>query len=62
MMVTVAPAAPASVPRLHLTTPPRLTQLPCDEMAETKLTEAGRKLETVTAVAAEGPLLVTVMV
>src|ERR1700686_3124785 len=60
-MVTVALVLVATAPRLHVTVVVPV-QLPWLELAETKLTAAGRASVMVTPVATEGPLLVTVTV
>src|SRR6266436_2979639 len=57
LIVIVEPAPEASEPTLQVTVPEALVQ---PELAETKVTPAGKVSETVTPVAGLGPLLVTV--
>ena len=61
LMVTVAVPLLASVPRAQVTLLVPL-QLPCEAVAETKVTFAGSASEVVTPVAASGPLLVATRV
>ena len=61
-IVTVAEAALARVPRLHVTVPPACEQEPWLGVAEMKITPAGSVSVRITPVAVEGPPLVTVTV
>jgi hypothetical protein len=61
-MVIVAVAPGPTVPTLQLTVPLPDEQLPCDDVADMKVTLVGNVSMSVTPVAAEGPLLVTVAV
>ena len=60
MMLTVAELPFARAPRLQVTVVVPL-QAPCVGVAETKLTPAGNGSVTVTLVAGEGPVLVTII-
>jgi len=62
LTVTVAPAPFVIVPRLQVTVPDAWVQLPCDAEAELNVTPLGRLSETLTAVALEGPALLTPIV
>src|SRR5438128_2299564 len=61
VMVIVALPALRIVPRLQVTVPPLCVQLPCEGVAEMKLTPAGSVFVTLTLLAVVGPRLVTVM-
>src|SRR5712671_531854 len=58
---TVAVAALAKVPRLQTTAEPIIVQLPCEDVAETKLAPGGNGFVTTTPVAVAGPRFVTVI-
>ena len=60
VMFTIAPAAFAIDPRLHVTVVVP-TQVPWVGIAETKFMPGGRASVTVTFVAGDGPLFVTTM-
>ena len=62
MMVTLALRPLPRRPMVHVTVPAACTQLPRLEVADTKVTPAGRGSVRVTPVAREGPLLVTTIV
>src|ERR1700730_235421 len=62
LMVIMALAPLASEPMLQVTVPEALVQVPGEELAETKLTPAGRVSVTVAPVAGSGPLFVAVRV
>jgi hypothetical protein len=62
VIVEVALAPLASVPREHVTVPDCSEQLPWDALAEPKVTPAGSVSVRVTALALEGPSLVAVSV
>ena len=61
-VATVATAPFNTVPNAQVTTPPASLQVPWLGVAEIKLTSAGNGSVSVTPVASEGPLFVTVMV
>src|SRR5947209_6544742 len=60
-IVTLALLSNARFPRLQATVPLACAQVPWVDVAETNLTPAGNVSVSVTPVAAEGPLFVTVM-
>ena len=60
--VTVALAVAAMAPRAQVIFEPLTAQVPCDAAAETKVTPFGKESDTVAALAASGPKLVTVRV
>ena len=62
LMSTVAPWPLVIVPSGHVTVPLDSEQVPCEGVAESKVTPAGRVSETCTPVALEGPWLLTVSV
>ena len=47
-----------SVPNAQVTTPASWAQVPCEEIADTKLTLAGKALDSITLAAGSGPLFV----
>src|ERR1700693_614040 len=57
-IVMVALVLAARVPRLQVMVPAVLLHVPCELATETKAALAGRRLVSVTPVAAEGPMLV----
>ena len=62
LTVTLALAVLASVPREHVTVPLACEQLPCDGVAELKVTPAGSVSVSVMPVAPEGPAFATPIV
>ena len=62
LIVIVALAPDASEPTAQVTVPEALVQVPWEELAEPKVTPAGRVSVTTTPVAGLGPLLVAVRV
>ena len=62
LMVMVALLPEARVPTLQVTVPELLAQVPCVELAETKVSPEGRVSVTVTPEAGLGPLFLGVRV
>lgn len=62
VIVTVAFAPLAMLPKLALTMPPALAAVPCVVLTERNVVPAGNVLVTFTPVAVEGPLLVSARV
>jgi len=62
--VTLIEAAPPliRVPSEHTVAPPMFAQLPCEDVADTKVAPAGTGLVIVTPVAAAGPMFVASIV
>ena len=59
LIVTLALAAFASVPSEQVTVPPTASSVPCDGVAELKVTPAGSVSVKVMPVALDGPALLT---
>ena len=61
-IVSVALELAGIVPRLPVRIPPFCAVVPCEDVAETNDTPAGRTFVTITPVALEGPLFAIVSV
>jgi len=62
VIVTVPPAAGGKLPKLQVTMPALLAQVPAVLVAETKVVPAGKASVSMAFEAVDGPLLVTAMV